>query len=111
MVLIQMMLLMQKVTLMDGISNLDEYQNGTDPQKDELPPVLTAPDDISVSATGRLTSIDLGVAAAQDNKDGDVTPTVNISGPFASGRYEAIWTATDAAGNVSQDTQILTVLP
>ena len=95
----------------DGISNLDEYQNGTDPQKDELPPVLTAPDDISVSATGRLTSIDLGVAAAQDNKDGDVTPTVNISGPFASGRYEAIWTATDAAGNVSQDTQILTVLP
>lgn len=95
----------------DGISNLDEYQNGTDPQKDELPPVLTAPDDISVSATGRLTSIDLGVAAAQDNKDGDVTPTVNISGPFASGRYEAIWTATDAAGNVSQDTQILTILP
>ena len=95
----------------DGVSNLNEYQDGTDPQKDELPPVLTIPDDISVSASGRLTSIDLGVGTAQDNKDGEVIPTVNISGPFASGRYEATWTATDAAGNVSQDTQILTILP
>ena len=95
----------------DGVSNLDEYLEGTDPLQDELPPILIIPNDISVSASGRLSEVDLGEGTAVDNKDGEIAPTVNITGPFASGRYEAVWSATDAAGNMSQDTQILTVLP
>jgi hypothetical protein len=95
----------------DGISNLDEYQNGTDPTKDELPPVMVIPDDLTVAANGRLTSVDLGTATATDDKDGELTPTASNTGPFVSGAYEIVWSVEDAAGNVAQASQMLTVLP
>ncbi|MGY8931045.1 MAG: HYR domain-containing protein, partial [Flavobacteriales bacterium] len=71
----------------DGISNLDEYTGGSDPTKDELPPELTIPADISMAATGRMTDVALGDASAVDNKDGALSPTPSATGPFKSGLY------------------------
>ena len=95
----------------DGISNLDEFTAGSDPTRDELPPVLVIPEDITLSAVGRLTGVNLGTATATDKKDGVLTPVASISGPFQSGQFEIVWTISDAAGNVSKDSQMLTVLP
>ena len=95
----------------DGISNLDEYTGGTDPAKDELPPTLTIPDDISIPATGRMTDVSLGVATAVDNKDGELEPSASNFGPYKPGKYEIVWTVQDAAGNASSATQNLKVLP
>jgi hypothetical protein len=90
----------------DGISNLDEYLDGTDPNQDELPPVLTIPADISMTATGRMTDVILGEATATDQKDGALTPTASQTGPFESGSYQITWTVSDAAGNVSTAVQL-----
>jgi hypothetical protein len=95
----------------DGISNLDEYLDGTDPTKDELPPVLTIPADISMTATGRMTDVTLGEATATDQKDGALTPTASQTGPFESGSYQITWTVSDAAGNVSTAVQQLVIMP
>lgn len=95
----------------DGISNLDEFTAGSDPTRDELPPVLVIPEDITLSAVGRLTGVNLGTATATDNKDGVLTPVASSSGPFQSGQFEIVWTISDAAGNVSKDSQMLTVFP
>ena len=95
----------------DGISNLDEYLDGTDPTKDELPPVLTIPADISMTATGRMTDVILGEATATDQKDGALTPTASQTGPFESGSYQITWTVSDAAGNVSTGVQLLEIIP
>ena len=95
----------------DGISNLDEYLDGTDPTKDELPPVLTIPADISMTATGRMTDVILGEATATDQKDGALTPTASQTGPFESGSYPITWTVSDAAGNVSTAVQLVEIIP
>ena len=95
----------------DGITNLDEFINQTNPIKDELPPELTIPDDMIVTAVGRLTTVDFGAATAEDNKDGVLTPAVSDMGPFTSGKFELSWTVSDAAGNESMAVQLLSVLP
>jgi hypothetical protein len=46
----------------DGVSNLDEYFEGKDPSLDDVAPTITAPDDITVNATGLFTKVDLGEA-------------------------------------------------
>ncbi len=66
----------------DGFTNAEEYAAGTDPTKDELPPALTIPADISMGATGRMTVVDLGAASAVDQKDGGLTPTASATGTF-----------------------------
>ena len=63
---------------------------GTDPTKDELPPELTIPADISMAATGRMTDVALGDASAVDNKDGALSPTPSATGPFKSGLYNIV---------------------
>jgi hypothetical protein len=95
----------------DGISNLDEYLDGTDPNQDELPPVLSIPEDIIMVATGRMTDVSLGEATATDQKDGVLTPTASQSGPFESGSYQITWTVSDAAGNASTAVQQLVIMP
>ena len=95
----------------DGISNLDEYAGGTDPNKDELPPGLTIPADISMAATGRMTDVPLGDASAVDNKDGALTPTPSVTGPFKSGLFEVTWSISDAAGNNSSAVQTVEIMP
>ena len=95
----------------DGISNLDEYAGGTDPNKDELPPELTIPADISMAATGRMTEVALGAASAVDNKDGALAPTPSATGPFKSGMYAITWSISDAAGNSSSAVQTVEIMP
>jgi hypothetical protein len=95
----------------DGISNLDEYANGSNPTKDELAPELVIPSDVSVVATGRLTSVELGTSTAVDNKDGELAPIPSKVGPFVSGSHEVVWSVADAAGNVAESIQLVTVLP
>jgi hypothetical protein len=98
----------------DGVSNLDEYTAGTNPNADELAPALTIPDDIVVSATGLMTTVDFDAdmqASAIDNKDGELTPTSTLQGPLASGDYINTWSVTDAAGNTESQDQSVKVLP
>ena len=95
----------------DGFTNAEEYAAGTDPTRDELPPALTIPADISMAATGRMTAVDLGVASAVDQKDGELTPTASASGPFKSGMTEITWTVSDAAGNTSTAMQMVEIMP
>ena len=95
----------------DGFTNAEEYAAGTDPTKDELPPALTIPADISMGATGRMTVVDLGAASAVDQKDGELTPTASATGPFKSGLTEITWTVSDAAGNASSAIQKIEIMP
>ena len=78
---------------------------------DDTPPQLEVPADITIGASGVLTAIDLGEAAAHDAVAGNVTPVPDNSGPFTSGWHEITWTATDAAGNSTSAVQYVTVLP
>jgi len=96
----------------DGISNADEYASGSDPTKDELPPVLTIPDDITVSATGLMTTVDVGQASALDNKDGALTPIASLlESTLKSGLYSNTWSVEDAAGNSVSAIQTIKVRP
>ena len=96
----------------DGISNADEYESGSDPGKDELPPVLTIPDDITVSATGLMTTVDFGQASALDNKDGALTPIASLlESTLKSGLYSNTWSVEDAAGNPVSAIQTIKILP
>ena len=95
----------------DGFTNAEEYVAGTDPTKDELPPELTIPADISMGATGRMTEVALGEATATDLKDGALTPNASASGPFMSGLTEITWTVSDAAGNMSSAVQKVEIMP
>lgn len=95
----------------DGITNIDEYTAGSDPTRDEAPPTLVYPEVMTVSATGRLTSVSFSEVSATDRKDGAVTPVADNAGPFASGAHIIKWTASDAAGNQATGETLLKVLP
>ena len=96
----------------DGASNLEEYQNGTDPTLDDIAPAVTAPADLVVPATGYLTVVDLGTATAIDGRDGAVEVVSDGTFPVVRpGRYTVTWTASDLTGNVGTDTQQVDVLP
>jgi len=73
-------------------------------------PVVIAPMDISVEATGQLTSPALGVAGVSDV---DETGLVAIASPadnFALGMTTVTWTSTDSYGFIGTDSQIVTVV-
>lgn len=98
----------------DGDSNLKEVDNSTNPLLDDVPPLLTAPADLQLNASGLLTAVDLGVAVATDHQFGvdvaiDAQP--DRSGPFPSGRHKITWSATDAAGNTALAEQWLDIYP
>ena len=95
----------------DGTSNLDEYLSGRPLDGDDVVPWLDVPKDLSLAATGPLTSVDLGVAEADDARDGRLIPVPSPVGPYASGRHEIVWRASDSAGNVAEAVQALTLLP
>jgi|GEM_PF-1211229 len=95
----------------DGISNLQEYMDGTSIGADSVAPVLLAPGDITVNATGLFTVVELGTAIAADGIDGPLEATPDNSGPFAPGINTVTWTATDAAGNSSSAIQRVNVVP
>ena len=76
---------------------------------DTTPPVISAPADITVSATGEYTSVSLGNATATDLADQLPRITNNAPSAFPLGVTIVTWTATDASGNSATDTQRVTV--
>ena len=76
---------------------------------DTTPPTVTPPADVTVSSTGTLTAVDLGVASASDLVDGTLAPTVDDPGPFPVGTTTVTWSAIDNAGNTGTATQDVTV--
>ena len=95
----------------DGVSNVDEYLAGTNPNQDDYPPVLIVPDDIEVVSTGPLTQVDLGEATASDARDGVIVPSVDNSGPFPPGPNSVVWSASDRSGNTVEAAQKVNVTP
>ena len=95
----------------DGVSNVQEYINGTDVSVDDYGPVLVIPENMVVSATGLLTDVDLGIATATDREPTNPDVTSSLTGPFESGAYEVVWSSEDSLGNQSQATQLLSVVP
>ena len=95
----------------DGVSNLQEYQLGTSITVDTVPPELVIPQDIRISSTGPLTSVDLGNAEANDAKSGIIVATPTPAGPFKPGRHTIVWTAVDTAGNIAKAEQTVDILP
>ena len=81
--------------------------------EDTTPPTFTTlPQDIlGVTATGRLTAVDLGTVTASDTVDGAVTPTPDQPGPFRPGTHYVKWTAIDASGNDVWKIQTVVVKP
>ncbi|MEJ2621223.1 MAG: hypothetical protein P8163_13435 [Candidatus Thiodiazotropha sp.] len=88
-------------------------------------PVVVAPEDITVNATGLFTEVDVGAATATDPDDGELTPAVtqivsNGVGPtplagtpvyFSPGNHQLSWSATDSDDNTSVATQNIHVVP
>ena len=75
---------------------------------DTTPPVVTAPADVSVEATGPQTAVVIGTATATDAV-GVISITSNAPATFPVGTTVVTWTATDAAGNFATATQGVTV--
>ena len=80
-------------------------------EDDTTPPIVVAPEDVSVIAQGLFTTVSLGVASAVDDVDGPLSAVANPAGPFAPGRHLVTWTATDSSGNVGSDVQTVDVKP
>ena len=95
----------------DGLSNLDEFLGGTNPDLDDNAPVVTPPGDLNLDATGFFTPVDLGRATAIDALDGELFPTADLTGPFRPGVIIVTWSATDVAGNTGTATQTIRIRP
>jgi hypothetical protein len=88
-------------------------------------PVVLAPEDITLNATGLFTEVDVGMATATDPEDGELTPSVtqivsNGVGPtpldgipvhFSPGNHQLSWSVTDSDENTSVATQDIHVVP
>lgn len=77
--------------------------------RDTTAPVVTAPANITVEATGGLTTVATGNATATDAV-GPVTISDNAPATFPLGTTSVIWTTVDGAGNTSNATQTVTVV-
>jgi len=78
--------------------------------EDTTAPVVTAPDNITVEATGALTTIaDLGAASATDAVDGSTPVTNDAPSSFPLGTTTVTYSSTDNAGNTGTATQTVTV--
>ncbi len=98
----------------DGQSNLAEFLASGNLSVDDVAPTLSAPANILVNASGRLTLVDLGQPIATDIVAGvevGITARVDNSGPFTSGRHLVTWTAVDANGNRSEAVQTVDIVP
>jgi len=68
-------------------------------------PIVTAPPDIVVEASGELTVIELGKASVSDDKDAALQAIPDQSGPFAIGNHTVHWRATDSDGLTGEAVQ------
>ncbi len=76
---------------------------------DTTPPELTVPADVTVDATGDLTVVDIGTATATDIV-GVTSISSDAPASYPVGVATVTWIATDATGNLTSDTQLITVL-
>ncbi|WP_165776423.1 HYR domain-containing protein, partial [Candidatus Nitrosotalea bavarica] len=75
---------------------------------DHTPPSITVPSDITIEATGILTPVSIGQAAATD-ASGISSLTSNAPPKFPLGITMVTWTAIDGAGNAAKAVQKITV--
>jgi len=71
-------------------------------------PKIMVPEDIIVEAAGKLTSVNIGNAIAND-QNGILSLTNNAPSLFTIGTNMIIWTAIDGAGNMAIASQTVTV--
>lgn len=95
----------------DGLSNLEEFQQNSDPRADSTPPTIVPPSNVSVDASGYLTAVNLTPPQVSDLVDPNPSVTVDKSGPFRPGRHTLVWTATDSAGNSAVAPQLVDIRP
>ena len=95
----------------DGLANGDEFALGKDPRRDDVPPAVRPPTDVTVVATGRLTRVALGIGAAEDARDGAVAMHASSDGPFPPGVSIVSWSAEDLLGNGATAVQRVNVIP
>jgi len=72
-------------------------------------PLVIAPADITVEATGPTTNVNLGQAYVNDEDEVGLVATVDNNGPFNVGSHVVTWTATDSQGYTASATQLVTV--
>ena len=80
--------------------------------EDDINPTISSPTDvIAYTDNGcEATSVDLGVAVANDNCNIGLVVTNDAPATYPTGETTVTWTATDAYGNATTTTQIVTVL-
>ncbi|MFV1983296.1 MAG: hypothetical protein ACC657_07115 [Thiohalomonadales bacterium] len=116
----------------DGVSILNNYISGTSvttdidtqvgtnftiekpavntpPPTETSAPTVKAPADVTVTATGISTPVNIGIGTAIDNMDGVLIPTSNDLGSYPVATTQVTWTAIDSDGNVGTDKQLITV--
>ena len=77
--------------------------------QDTIAPVVTPPANMTVQATGAMTSVNIGTATATDAV-GVVSLTSNAPAGYPLGTTTVTWTAKDAAGNTGTATQTITII-
>lgn len=106
----------------DGRTNLEEYQEGSDPHTDDVPPDISGISNKKASSIGYLTPVDLGVASASDAVDGVRTVAISAvtgttaqsqveAGLFRPGRTVITWSASDGSANQADVDQTVDVRP
>jgi hypothetical protein len=97
----------------DGVTNLEEFNAGTDPTFDDYAPIFNVEvlSEINVTAVGKYTSVVMPDVTVIDGLDGELKAINDIAGPLLAGRHVVTWTAEDAAGNTSTNTQVLVIHP
>ena len=98
----------------DGVLDSEDFfpldSNKSTLLDDNVAPIVTAPRDIYLDATGVLTTVDIGVATVSDNLE-TLDVEVNNSGPYLSGETILTWRAVDSAGNEGTAKQSIFIRP
>ena len=97
------------VTDDDGATGNVIYSVSVTAPADTSPPSIAAPAEVTVEATGSLTTVAIGTATATDAVDPNPVITNDAPAQFPLGTTSVTWTATDASGNSASDTQPVTV--
>ena len=96
----------------DGLTNLEEFANNSNPNRDDVPPAVSAPADYTMMSMGPLTPAREANPSAIDARDGIIQRVIpDNPGPYPSGKTEVIWTATDKSGNSASATQTINIVP
>lgn len=94
-------------TVVDSNHNMGTASQSVTVQ-DTTAPVLTLPANMTVEATGALTTVDIGMATAEDIFP--VTVTNDAPAAFPAGTTNVTWRAVDANGNSATGVQTITVV-